>query len=148
MFPATTWEETRPMVISEHENVVCLSGVLEKNLWTTVKAVANMLLQRYPQEVIIDCAGLESITGSGTAMFQEAVNDIATTMMLIRFANLPQTMRVELQAIIKGDILSQMTGSVERTEASSADVSIDEWERNYGQILSWLYGITPFGLRP
>lgn len=77
------------MIINSKDDVLSLSGSLHKNQWMTIKAAANLLLQEYPQGIIIDCSELEDISEGGARTFLDAMHDIEAAHARIIVANLP-----------------------------------------------------------
>lgn len=78
------------MIIKSKDDVLSLSGSLHKNQWKAIKAAANLLLQEYPQGIIIDCSELEDISEGGARTFLDAMNDIEAAHSRIIVANLPE----------------------------------------------------------
>src|ERR1051326_8167574 len=112
IFPPMIRKEKRSMIISSHEDVVRLSGSLDKNQWSAVKEVADMLLKRYAQGVVIDCADLTSVSEGGTAMFLDAVTDVSTRGTPIVLANLPPNVLAALETVPVSSLLSHVAESV------------------------------------
>src|SRR5579862_4697127 len=77
------------MIVSGKNDVVQLSGALHKNEWLTIKALAKILLQQYPEGILIDCSELTDVSEGGTKTFLEAVRDIQGEGARIVFVNLP-----------------------------------------------------------
>lgn len=78
------------MIINSKDDVLSLSGSLHKNQWMTIKAAANLLLQDYPQGIIIDCSELTDISEGGACTFLDAMRDIEGAHAHILVANLPE----------------------------------------------------------
>ena len=78
------------MIIQTKEDIVTLSGSLNKNLWMTIRAAANLLLTKHPEGLIIDCVGLTDISENGAKTFLEAMRDIEGAHSRIMVVNLPR----------------------------------------------------------
>jgi nucleotide-binding universal stress UspA family protein len=64
------------MIIEVREDVVRLEGALEKNLWPTIQAAANLLLRQHAQGIIVDASGLLSCSAEGAKTFRDAMDYI------------------------------------------------------------------------
>ena len=78
------------MIIETRGDVVRLSGSLHKNQWISIRAAANLLLHDYPQGIIVDCSGLQEISGDGAKTFLEAIRDIESARARIIVVSLPE----------------------------------------------------------
>lgn len=106
------------MIIETKDDVVRLSGSLNKNQWLTIKAAANLLLQEHPEGIIVDCANLEDISETGAKTFLEAIRDIEAAHARIVVANLPKNI-LSVCKMVPG-VRSQLpiADSVEEARAS------------------------------
>jgi anti-anti-sigma regulatory factor len=77
------------MIIESKDDVVQLSGSLNKNQWQTIKAAAAGLLREHPTGIIIDCADLDKVSEEGAKTFVQAISDIESAQARIVVANLP-----------------------------------------------------------
>ena len=64
------------MIIEAREDVVKLEGTLDKNLWPTIQAAANLLLRHHPQGIIVDGSGLAGCSAEGAKTFRDAMDYI------------------------------------------------------------------------
>jgi anti-anti-sigma regulatory factor len=87
------------MIVTTKDDVVRLSGALLKNQWLTIKAAAALLLQDYPQGIVIDCSGLTEVSEDGAKTFLVAVNDIAAAGARIVVATLPEEVYQVVKAV-------------------------------------------------
>ncbi len=78
------------MIIETRADVVKLSGSLHKNQWMSIRAAVNLLLHDFPQGIIVDCSGLEEISGDGAKTFLEAIRDIESARARIIVVSLPE----------------------------------------------------------
>lgn len=82
--------EGRLMIIETKEDVVRLSGSLNRNQWMTIKAAVNLLLTNHPEGIIVDCSHLESISEDGAKTFLQAMRDIEAMKARIIVVRLPE----------------------------------------------------------
>jgi anti-anti-sigma regulatory factor len=64
------------MIIEARGDVVHLQGTLDKNLWPTIQAAANLLLRQNVQGIIIDGEGLNDCSPEGAKTFRDAMDYI------------------------------------------------------------------------
>ena len=64
------------MIIEARDDVVQLEGTLDRNLWPTIQAAANLLLRQHPQGIIVDATQLAGCTPEGAQTFRDAMNYI------------------------------------------------------------------------
>jgi anti-anti-sigma regulatory factor/nucleotide-binding universal stress UspA family protein len=64
------------MIIEARDDVVRLEGALDKNLWPTIQAAANLLLRQHVQGIIIDASGLVRCSTEGARTFLDAMDYI------------------------------------------------------------------------
>ena len=64
------------MIIEARDDVVMLEGALERNLWLTIQAAANLLLRSHVQGIIIDGSALTCCSPEGAKTFRDAMNYI------------------------------------------------------------------------
>ncbi len=112
------------MIIQTKEDIVTLSGSLNKNLWMTIKAAANLLLTGHPAGIIIDCSGLTDISENGAKTFLEAMRDIEGAKSRIMVVNLPDQV-LKICKTVPG-VRSQLpiADSIEEAHASLGLVSL------------------------
>lgn len=106
------------MIINSKDDVLSLSGSLHKNQWMTIKAAANLLLQEYPQGIIINCSELENISEGGAKTFLDALNDIEAAHARIIVANLPDRVFSVCKSIPGVRSQLPIANSVEEARAS------------------------------
>lgn len=87
------------MIIESKEDVVRLSGALRKNQWLTIRAAAGMLLQDYPEGIIVDCSNLQEVSEEGAKTFLEAMKDIDAAGTRIIVANLPKNVMEVIKTV-------------------------------------------------
>lgn len=87
------------MIIETREDVVMLEGTLDKNLWPTIQAAANLLLRSHSEGIIIDCALLVDCTPAGALTLRDAIDYIERHNARIVVCRLPDTILATLKAI-------------------------------------------------
>ncbi len=78
------------MIISSKNDVIQLSGSLNKNQWLTIKAAANLLMREHPEGIIIDCGELTTVSEDGAKTFLDAMKDIQAAGARMVVSNLPE----------------------------------------------------------
>lgn len=78
------------MIIEARNDVVALEGSLDKNLWPTIQAAANLLLRQHTQGIIIDGSGLKGCSPEGAKTFRDAMDYIERYRARIVVAQLPE----------------------------------------------------------
>lgn len=61
------------MIIEARDDVLTLSGSLDKNLWPSIESAAGLLLRLHPRGILIDASGLTNITSEGAKTFLDAM---------------------------------------------------------------------------
>lgn len=87
------------MIVYTHDDIILISGALIKNQWPTIKAAANLLLQEFPEGIIIDCAELARVSDEGAQTFLDAMHDIQSARARIIVCNLPESVTTELSKV-------------------------------------------------
>lgn len=77
------------MIIEARDDVVRLEGALEKNLWPTIQAAANLLLRQHVGGIIIDASGMLRCSPEGAKTFIDAMNYIERYHARIVVAAIP-----------------------------------------------------------
>lgn len=78
------------MIIEAREDVVMLEGSLDKNLWPTIQAAANLLLRQHTQGIIVDCSALTGCSPEGAKTFRDAMDYIERYRARIVVCQLPE----------------------------------------------------------
>lgn len=79
------------MIIEARGDVVQLEGALDKNLWPTIEAAANLLLRLHKQGIIVDGSGLTACSPEGAKTFRDAQEYIERHKARIVVAALPES---------------------------------------------------------
>jgi anti-anti-sigma regulatory factor len=79
------------MIIEARNDVVSLEGSLDKNLWPTIQAAANLLLRHHTQGIIIDGSALTGCSPEGAKTFRDAMDYIERYRARIVVAQLPES---------------------------------------------------------
>lgn len=85
------------MIVEIRDEVVSLSGVLNRNHWHTLESAVKVRLKYHPTGIVVDCGGLDALTPEGAETFRDAARHIAASGQDARFvlANVPaEVMRV------------------------------------------------------
>jgi len=106
------------MIIEAREDVVTLSGKLEKNLWPTIQAAANLLLRQHTQGIIVDGSGLTDCSPEGAKTFRDAMDFIERYRARIVVCRLPDTVMEVIRSVPGVRSRLPMTDSVDEARAS------------------------------
>ncbi len=87
------------MIIEAREDVVKLEGTLDKNLWPTIQAAANLLLRHHPQGIIVDGSGLLGCSAEGAKTFRDAMDYIERYRAHIVVSALPDGVMEVIRAV-------------------------------------------------
>lgn len=87
------------MIIEAREDVVRLEGALDKNLWPTIQAAANLLLRQHMQGIIIDASGLVRCSAEGALTFRDAMDYIERYRARIVVSAIPPEVMETLRAV-------------------------------------------------
>jgi len=78
------------MIIDARDDVVTLSGCLDRNVWPAIQAPANLLLRQHPAGILIDARELETCSVEGVKTFLDAINYIERYRARIVLCHVPQ----------------------------------------------------------
>lgn len=78
------------IIIEARDDVVMLEGALDKNLWPTIQAAANLLLRHHIQGIIIDGSALTGCSPEGAQTFRDAMDYIERYRARIVVSGLPE----------------------------------------------------------
>lgn len=87
------------MIIDARDDVVTLEGAIEKNLWPTIQAAANLLLRHNVQGIIIDGSHITSCTSEGAFTFRDALDYIERYHARIVVSGLPNDVMETLRSV-------------------------------------------------
>ena len=87
------------MIIEAREDVVKLEGELDRNLWPTIQAAANLLLRQHVQGIIIDGSQLSGASSEGAQTFRDAMDYIERYRARIVVCSLPETVMEVIRAV-------------------------------------------------
>jgi len=87
------------MIIEAREDVVKLEGNLDKNLWPTIQAAANLLLRHHPQGIIVDGSELTGCSPEGAKTFRDAMDYIERYRARIVVSALPEGVMEVIRAV-------------------------------------------------
>lgn len=106
------------MIVYARDDIVHLSGVLNRNQWLTIKAAANLLLRENQEGIIVDCAELSDVSEEGAKTFLEALRDIQSAHARIIFCNLPENAQQHIKNV--PGVRSQMPVAATLEEARAS----------------------------
>ena len=78
------------MIIEARDDVVKLEGCLDRNLWPTIQAAANILLRQHQQGIIIDGSALDACSTAGAETFRAGMDYIEKYDARIVVCGLPE----------------------------------------------------------
>jgi len=87
------------MIIEAREDVVRLEGALDKNLWPTIQAAANLLLRHHMEGIIVDGSELTECSAEGAKTFRDAMDYIERYRARIVVCNLPECVEDVVRAV-------------------------------------------------
>ena len=87
------------MIIEARNDVVALEGSLDKNLWPTIQAAANLLLRQHTHGIIIDGSMLTGCSPEGAKTFRDAMDYIERYRARIVVAQLPDAVMEVLRGV-------------------------------------------------
>lgn len=108
------------MIIHVDGDVIKLKGLLVENHWVALKSVVSLLLEQYPNGVIIDGSNLTEINEAGTDTFLDASNYIQTQNARVVVAGLPDNILNEIRRIPGARSQLPLAASIEEARASLA----------------------------
>lgn len=77
------------MIVESYEDVLVLSGAMTSNQWGTIETAIELLLERHPTGVIVDCSGITAISEAGGETFHRAIDFVNDHEARIIFAAVP-----------------------------------------------------------
>ena len=108
------------MIIEAREDVVRLEGSLDKNLWPTIQAAANLLLRHHVQGIIVDGSGLTGCSPEGAKTFRDAMDYIERFRARIVVCALPEPVMDTIRAVPGVRSRLPVTATLEEARASLA----------------------------
>ncbi len=106
------------MIIEAREDVVQLEGELDKNLWPTIQAAANLLLRRHVEGIIVDGSALTGCSAEGAKTFRDAMDYIARYRARIVVCALPESVMDVVRAVPGVRSRLPVTATLEEARAS------------------------------
>ncbi len=106
------------MIIEAREDVVRLEGSLDKNLWPTIQAAANLLLRHHVQGIIVDGSGLTGCSPEGAKTFRDAMDYIERYRARIVVCGLPEPVMEVIRAVPGVRSRLPVTATLEEARAS------------------------------
>jgi len=125
------------MIIEARDDKVTLSGSMRKNLWSSIQAVAHLLLRQHPNGILIDASGITECTTDGAKTFLEAIEYIERYRARIVLCEVPEAVMTVLRSV--PGVRSQVPIS-ETCEAARASLDVASLmrhnERHHGKPLA------------
>ncbi len=106
------------MIIEAREDVVQLEGELDKNLWPTIQAAANLLLRHHAEGIIVDGSALTGCSAEGAKTFRDAMDYIARYRARIVVCGLPESVFESVRAVPGVRSRLPVTATVDEARAS------------------------------
>ncbi len=106
------------MIIEAREDIVKLEGNLDKNLWPTIQAAANLLLRHHPQGIIVDGSELTGCSPEGAKTFRDAMDYIERYRARIVVSALPEGVMEVIRAVPGVRSRLPVAATVEEARAS------------------------------
>ncbi len=106
------------MIIEAREDVVQLEGELDKNLWPTIQAAANLLLRHHVEGIIVDGSALTGCSAEGAKTFRDAMDYIARYRARIVVCALPENVMDVVRAVPGVRSRLPVTATLEEARAS------------------------------
>ena len=106
------------MIIEAREDVVRLEGELDKNLWPTIQAAANLLLRQHVEGIIVDGSGLTGCSAEGAKTFRDAMDYIGRYRARIVVCALPENVMEVIRAVPGVRSRLPVTATLEEARAS------------------------------
>ena len=106
------------MIIEAREDVVRLEGELDKNLWPTIQAAANLLLRHHVEGIIVDGSGLTGCSPDGAQTFRDAMDYIGRYRARIVVCALPENVLDAVRAVPGVRSRLPVTETLEEARAS------------------------------
>lgn len=106
------------MIIEARNDVVALEGALDKNLWPTIQAAANLLLRQHTHGIIIDGSALTGCSPEGAKTFRDAMDYIERYRARIVVAQLPEPVMEVIRAVPGVRSRLPISATVEEARAS------------------------------
>ena len=106
------------MIIEAREDVVQLEGELDKNLWPTIQAAANLLLRHHAEGIIVDGSALTGCSAEGAKTFRDAMDYIARYRARIVVCALPENVSESIRAVPGVRSRLPVTATLEEARAS------------------------------
>ena len=115
------------MIIEVCDDLIRLSGSLRSNQWPCVKATLRMLLRHSQQGIVIDCAGLDTISEEGAATFVQALGFISRAETPVTLTTLPPHVVTLLEASQERSVPLPLAQSVRAARIAHTVSSVDWW---------------------
>ena len=106
------------MIIEAREDVVQLEGELDKNLWPTIQAAANLLLRQHVEGIIVDGSGLTGCSAEGAKTFRDAMDYIGRYRARIVVCALPENVMECVRTVPGVRSRLPVTATLEEARAS------------------------------
>ena len=95
-----------------------LEGELDKNLWPTIQAAANLLLRHHAEGIIVDGSALTGCSAEGAKTFRDAMDYIARYRARIVVCALPENVSESIRAVPGVRSRLPVTATLEEARAS------------------------------
>lgn len=111
------------MIIEIENDIIKISGKLDRNYWPAAQAAASMMVGQGYNNIIVDCEGVSEITEKGLDTFAQAFKYMSKRDVRIYFAHVDE--KIEKLAMKTPGIRSSMP-IAESVEEARASIFIDK----------------------
>lgn len=87
------------MIIDARSDVVTLSGRLEKNLWLSIQAAAQLLLRQHPNGILIDASQITYCSPEGARTFLDGLEYINRHRARIVLCQVPESVMSVIRTV-------------------------------------------------
>lgn len=108
------------MIIEIEDDIIKLSGKIEKNLWPAMQAAAQMMLGKGYKNIIVDCTNISSIQKKGLETFSNAFNYMTKMNVQIFFVDVDEKIEKLAKSTIGIRSSMPMAESIEEVRSSIA----------------------------
>lgn len=106
------------MIVEIRDEVVLLSGSLQRNQWRTLESAVRVRLRHHPNGIVLDLGGLTDLNAEGAETFRDALSHFKAQNKRIVVARVPADVMKSLRQ--SRDLVSQLPVATTIEEARSS----------------------------
>ncbi len=106
------------MIVEIRDEVVLLSGSLQRNQWRTLESAVRVRLRHHPNGIVLDLGGLTELNAEGAETFRDALSHFKAQNKRIVVARIPADVMKSLRQ--SRDLVSQLPIAATVEEARSS----------------------------